>query len=75
MGEVVYDQREVKRSRYAVAVVFAVHGAVTGSFATRVPWIQDHASGGPWVARSRRSSSAAAGVSSTRGADGITVHL
>ncbi|MEU0643422.1 MFS transporter [Streptomyces umbrinus] len=44
MGGVVYDQREVKRSRYAVAVVFAVHGAVTGSFATRVPWIQDHAS-------------------------------
>jgi alpha-amylase/alpha-mannosidase (GH57 family) len=23
--------------------VFAVHGAVTGSFATRVPWVQDHA--------------------------------
>ncbi|MFC8669082.1 MFS transporter [Streptomyces sp. NPDC057199] len=44
MGEVVYDRREVKHSRYAVAVVFAVHGAVTGSFATRVPWIQDHAS-------------------------------
>ncbi|MGW3422518.1 MFS transporter [Streptomyces phaeochromogenes] len=44
MSEVVYDQREVKRSRYAVATVFAVHGAVTGSFATRVPWIQDHAS-------------------------------
>ncbi|KUN97236.1 MFS transporter [Streptomyces caeruleatus] len=43
MGEVVYDLREVKRSRYAVAAVFAVHGAVTGSFATRVPWIQDHA--------------------------------
>ncbi|MFD0305518.1 MFS transporter [Streptomyces sp. NPDC127119] len=44
MSEVVYDRREVKRSRYAVAAVFAVHGAVTGSFATRVPWIQDHAS-------------------------------
>ncbi|HCA86089.1 MAG TPA: MFS transporter [Streptomyces sp.] len=29
--------------RFAVAAVFAVHGAVTGSFATRVPWIQDHA--------------------------------
>lgn len=43
MGSVVEDMREVKRSRYAVAVVFAVHGAVTGSFATRVPWIQDHA--------------------------------
>jgi MFS family permease len=26
-----------------VAAVFAAHGAVTGSFATRVPWIQDHA--------------------------------
>ncbi|MDQ0778640.1 MFS family permease [Streptomyces aurantiacus] len=44
MSAVVYDRREVKRSRYAVAAVFAVHGAVTGSFATRVPWIQDHAS-------------------------------
>ncbi|MET9832461.1 MFS transporter [Streptomyces sp. NPDC006385] len=43
MSEVVYDLREVKRARYAVAAVFAVHGAVTGSFATRVPWIQDHA--------------------------------
>ncbi|UNM13949.1 MFS transporter [Streptomyces formicae] len=31
------------RARYAVAAVFCVHGAVTGSFATRVPWIQDHA--------------------------------
>ncbi|MGI5424537.1 MFS transporter [Streptomyces sp. CA-179760] len=43
MGNVVDELREVKRSRYAVAAVFAVHGAVTGSFATRVPWIQDHA--------------------------------
>ncbi|MFD8806839.1 MFS transporter [Streptomyces sp. NPDC059597] len=33
----------LRRARYAVAAVFAVHGAVTGSFATRVPWIQDHA--------------------------------
>ncbi|MFD6492262.1 MFS transporter [Streptomyces sp. NPDC059944] len=44
MSEVLYDRRTVKRARYAVAAVFAVHGAVTGSFATRVPWIQDHAS-------------------------------
>ncbi|MEV7343730.1 MFS transporter [Streptomyces sp. NPDC093544] len=43
MSQVVYDMRELKRARYAVAAVFAVHGAVTGSFATRVPWIQDHA--------------------------------
>ncbi|MFC9059667.1 MFS transporter [Streptomyces sp. NPDC057074] len=43
MSTVTYGRREVMRSRYAVAAVFAVHGAVTGSFATRVPWIQDHA--------------------------------
>ncbi|MFE6335594.1 MFS transporter [Streptomyces sp. NPDC057806] len=44
MSDVVYDEREVKWARYAVAAVFTVHGAVAGSFATRVPWIQDHAS-------------------------------
>ncbi|NUS75368.1 MAG: MFS transporter, partial [Streptomyces sp.] len=44
MSDVLYDRGQVKRARYAVAAVFAVHGAVTGSFATRVPWIQDHAS-------------------------------
>ncbi|MFF4017002.1 MFS transporter [Streptomyces sp. NPDC001843] len=38
------ERRPVRRARYAVAAVFAVHGAVTGSFATRVPWVQDHAS-------------------------------
>ncbi|KPI21536.1 major facilitator superfamily MFS_1 [Actinobacteria bacterium OK074] len=43
-GGAVHDGRRVLRSRYALAAVFAVHGAVTGSFATRVPWIQDHAS-------------------------------
>src|SRR5690348_5537283 len=44
MVEGVFQPAEVRRARYAVAAVFAVHGAVTGSFATRVPWIQDHAS-------------------------------
>jgi MFS family permease len=44
MSDVAYEQREVRAARYAVAVVFAVHGAVTGSFATRVPWVQEHAS-------------------------------
>lgn len=44
MSAGVEQQRQVRRARYAVAAVFAVHGAVTGSFATRVPWIQDHAS-------------------------------
>ena len=40
----VFGTEQIRRARYAVAAVFAVHGAVTGSFATRVPWIQDHAS-------------------------------
>jgi MFS family permease len=31
-----------RRAHRAVAVVFAVHGAVTGDFATRIPWIQEH---------------------------------
>jgi MFS family permease len=44
MSEVAHAPSEVRRARYAVAAVFAVHGAVTGSFATRVPWIQDHSS-------------------------------
>ncbi|WP_031084721.1 MFS transporter [Streptomyces sp. NRRL WC-3549] len=40
----VFGTDQIRRARCAVAAVFAVHGAVTGSFATRVPWIQDHAS-------------------------------
>jgi MFS family permease len=35
---------QVRNARYAVAAVFAVHGAVAGSFASRVPWVADHAS-------------------------------
>lgn len=33
--------RDVRRARVAVATVFAVHGAVTGNFATRIPWVQE----------------------------------
>ncbi|WPO75030.1 MULTISPECIES: MFS transporter [unclassified Streptomyces] len=43
-SEAVYDDSRLRRARIAVAAVFCVHGAVTGSFATRVPWIQEHAS-------------------------------
>src|SRR3954468_5812322 len=32
----------VRRARRATAAVFGVHGAVTGSFAARVPWIAGH---------------------------------
>ncbi|MCJ1680984.1 MFS transporter [Streptomyces sp. APSN-46.1] len=33
----------LRRARCAIAAVFCAHGAVTGSFATRIPWIQEHA--------------------------------
>ncbi|MER5490906.1 MFS transporter [Streptomyces sp. NPDC002490] len=42
-GGTAHDTTSARRARYAVAAVFCVHGSVTGSFATRVPWIQDHA--------------------------------
>ncbi|MEU2184395.1 MFS transporter [Streptomyces thermolilacinus] len=42
-----YGLERVRRARYAVAAVFCVHGAVTGSFATRIPWIQEHAGVSP----------------------------
>ncbi|MBB4936671.1 MFS family permease [Streptosporangium album] len=36
-----------QRARLAIAAVFAVHGAVGGSMATRIPWLQDHLQLGP----------------------------
>ncbi|MCD0450052.1 MFS transporter [Actinocorallia sp. API 0066] len=33
--------------RMSVAAVFCLHGAVGGSFATRIPWIQEHVDTGP----------------------------
>jgi predicted MFS family arabinose efflux permease len=32
----------LRRARIAAGVVFLVHGAAAGSFATRIPWIRDH---------------------------------
>jgi MFS family permease len=43
-AEVDFRPRQLRQARLAVAAVFAVHGAVSGNFATRIPWIQDHAS-------------------------------
>ncbi|MFG2333882.1 MFS transporter [Streptomyces sp. NPDC048604] len=42
-AETVFGAERLRRARFAVAAVFCVHGAVTGSFATRIPWIQEHA--------------------------------
>lgn len=32
----------LRRARVATSAIFAVHGAVTGTFAARVPWVADH---------------------------------
>lgn len=37
----------LRRPRVAIAVVFAVHGGVFGSFATRIPWLADRLHIGP----------------------------
>ncbi|GAB2591819.1 MFS transporter [Paractinoplanes abujensis] len=37
----------MRRARVATSAVFAAHGAVTGTFAARVPWIADHVGVGP----------------------------
>ncbi|MFJ9339279.1 MFS transporter [Streptomyces sp. NPDC101733] len=42
-GEPALSPARLRRARFAIAAVFCAHGAVTGSFATRIPWIQDHA--------------------------------
>ncbi|MDT0382223.1 MFS transporter [Streptomyces sp. DSM 42041] len=34
--------RETRSARRAVAVVFAVHGTASGTFATRIPWMREH---------------------------------
>jgi MFS family permease len=39
-----------RRARRAISVVFAVHGGVSGSFATAIPWIREHLQLGPgWL--------------------------
>jgi MFS family permease len=36
------DVRSLRRARVATSAIFAAHGAVTGTFAARVPWVADH---------------------------------
>ncbi|MEU4240998.1 MFS transporter [Actinoplanes sp. NPDC026619] len=36
----------LRRARFATSTIFAVHGAVTGTFASRVPWVADHVGAG-----------------------------
>src|SRR3954471_7480395 len=39
--------QKIRQARVSVAAVFAVHGAVAGAFATRIPWIQEHLQASP----------------------------
>ena len=38
---------DVRRAHLTIAIAFAVHGAVSGTFATRIPWLKDHLGLGP----------------------------
>jgi MFS transporter len=37
----------LRRARIATSTIFAAHGAVTGTFAARLPWVADHVGTGP----------------------------
>ncbi|WUH94754.1 MFS transporter [Streptomyces sp. NBC_00433] len=41
-ADVGWSPAKVRTAHMAIATVFAVHGAVSGTFATRIPWIKDH---------------------------------
>jgi len=43
----VQPDRTLRRARVATSAIFAVHGAVVGTFAARVPWVADHVGTGP----------------------------
>jgi MFS family permease len=41
------DVRRAVRARLAVSAIFAIHGVVQGTFATRIPWLADHVGAEP----------------------------
>ncbi|GIE96713.1 MFS transporter [Paractinoplanes rishiriensis] len=43
----VHPDRTLRQARAATSAIFAAHGAVTGTFAARVPWVADHVGTGP----------------------------
>lgn len=45
MGE--SDAGAVRRARWAIGAVFAVHGTASGSWATRIPWVREQLDLGP----------------------------
>ena len=43
------DRRAVRRARIAVGALFVVHGATAGSYASRLPWLENHLHASPGV--------------------------
>lgn len=43
------DRRSVRRSRIAVGAIFTLHGATNGSYAGRLPWLENHLHATPGV--------------------------
>jgi fucose permease len=43
------DSDSVRRGRIAVSAIFAVHGVVQGSYAGRLPWLQNHIHAAPGI--------------------------
>lgn len=41
--------QRIRRDRIAISLVFAVHGTVEGTYASRLPWIADHVHATPGV--------------------------
>ncbi len=39
--------QQLRSARVSISIVFAMHGAVYGTFATRIPWIADRLDAGP----------------------------
>jgi MFS family permease len=40
---------EERRGRIAVSLIFVVHGVISGTYAARLPWLQDHIRASPGV--------------------------
>ncbi|KAB8162635.1 MFS transporter [Streptomyces sp. 3MP-14] len=41
VAPLIVEAARVRRARVSVGAVFALHGAASGSFVTRIPWLQD----------------------------------
>jgi len=63
----------VRRGRIAVSAIFAVHGAVAGTYAGRLPWLQSHIHAAPGVLGAVMTAQAV-GAMVAAPATGVAVH-